>query len=865
MSANAPPAVSFDSELQQAIAVHQAGDFAKAEELYQRILQEQPYHAVANHNLGLLAGQMEQHEESLPYLRKALSVAPDEGQFWLSYVNGLLRAGKAAEALDIIETAIARGLDNAASQALYKRASEAVALSKQDPPQQVADQIVALYQSGRYAEMEAACRSLLQQFPDSPFGWSVLGTALQVQGKDALAVLQRTIQLSPCDAQAHGNLGNAWQCAGNLDQALESYGKALEIDPDFAEAYNNLGSVLRLLNRQEESKNSFHQAIALRPDYAVAMFNLANVLRELKDYPAAIEQYRAVSVLMPDDAEVYNSLGSALRLDKKYDEAIDSYQQAVKLKPDYADAQFNLGTTLLAAGRDAEAIPCLQSALEYEPDNHEIHFYLGNALRNTFEGEKAIDSFRKSLSIKADFHAAEINLCSLLQVHGHINEAIESAYRARAIAPAMAVSHTNLLFCLSHSVEVDAATMFAEHCAFGKQFEQLHGPARWPKHANDRDPHRRLRVGFVSGDFNDHVVSNFIVPVLSRLAESPDLSLYGYYNNSRFDFATERLKKYLLNWRDVVENSDAELFDKIQQDQIDILIDLSGHTAYNRLQLFAMKPAPIQASWIGYPGTTGLQAMDYYISDRFLTPPDIVGRHMTEKLALLPASVPFLPSALSPEITQAPALKNGYLTFGSFNRLSKLNRTVIARWAKLLHRVPSAKMRLGALHRTSDIDILTQWFEEEGIAKERLSFYKRTHLAEYLDMHQHIDACLDTFPYTGGTTTMHALWMGVPTLTLAGETVPSRAGACILEHVGLNAFVANDDEDFVQKGIFLSNNIVQLAALRATLRERLEESAIGQSGLIAEGFELGLRAMWQRWSKGLPPATFEIERVSNEA
>jgi predicted O-linked N-acetylglucosamine transferase (SPINDLY family) len=864
MTASANTEAALEDTLQRAIAAHQAGLFEQAEELYLTILQGQPYHAVANHNMGLLAGQVGQFAAGLPYLHKALSANPDEGQFWLSYANGLLQAGQAAEALDIIKTAIARGLDNDASQAIQRRSNEALALAAESPSQSEIDHIVALYQAGDYREMEAACRSLLQQFPESPFAWSVLGTALQIQGKDALAVLKRTTELTPHDAQAHGNLGNAWQSAGKFDKALDSYLRALEIDPSFAEAHNNLGSVLRLLDRQEEAKDSFHKAIAMRPDYASAMFNLANVLRELKDYPAAIEQYRAVSILMPDDAEVQNSLGSALRLDKNYEEAIACYRQAVQLKPDYADAHFNLGTTLLAAGRDAEAVSCLQSALEHETDNHEIHFYLGNALRNTYRPEEAMDSFRQALALKSDFNAAEINLCSLLQLHGDIDGAIVSAYRARNHGPAVPVGHTNLLFCLSHSVKIDAAKLFEEHRAFGEQFEQ-EGRAHWPKHGNDKDPNRCLRVGFVSGDFNEHVVSNFVVPVLSKLAGSPGLSLHGYYNNSRNDSATERLKQYLVHWNDVLDLSDAELSEKIQEDQIDILIDLSGHTAYNRLQTFALKPAPIQASWIGYPGSTGLRAMDYYIADRYFAPPEIVGQYMTEKLALLPACLPFLPSALSPAIRQSPALSNGYITFGSFNRLSKLNRSVIKRWSELLHAQPSSKMVLAAMHKQSDHDTLTSWFEDEGISRDRLSFHQRTHLAHYLELHQQIDVCLDTFPYTGGTTTMHALWMGVPTLTLAGDTIASRAGACILQHVGLDAFVARDDTDFVQKGLFLSKNIVQLAALRATMRDRLENSPIGKADLIAEGFELALRNMWHRWCADQDPQTFEIERLDSES
>lgn len=864
MNATVPPAMPLDTELQQAIAEHQAGRYAEAEDIYQSILQAQPYHAIANHNMGLLAGQVGQPAAGLPYLYKALSVDPDEGQFWLSYANGLLKTGQADEALDIVDTAIGRGLDNEASQGLRQQVLQAIALAAQSPSQQEVDHIVSLFQAGEHLQMETASRALLLQYPEAPFAWSVLGTALQLQGKDALAVLRKTTELAPHDAQAHGNLGNAWQLIGKFDLALDCYLRALEIDPNFAEGHCNLGSVLRMLGRLEEATDSYRKAIALRSDYAKALYNLANVMKDLKQYAQAAEHYRAASLLMPDDAEVHNSLGSALRLDKSYDAAIRSYEQAVRLKPDYADAHFNLGTTMLAAGHNEQAVTALSRAVEYEPDNHELHFYLGNALRNTIQPEKAMASFRQALALKEDFVAAEINLCSMLQIHGSLEDAIASAYKARKNGGAQATGHTSLLFCLSHSAEIDAATLFAEHRQFGEQFEPGLRP-HWPLHTNEKDPQRRLRVGFVSGDFNEHVVANFVVPVLSRLAKSPGLSLYGYYNNSLNDSATQRLRGYLTHWNEIAEMSDVEVSAKIQEDQIDILIDLSGHTAYNRLVAFATKPAPIQASWIGYPGTTGLEAMDYYIADRYFTPPAIVGPYMTEKLALLPACLPFLPSALSPPIKQAPALSNGYVTFGSFNRLSKLNRSVVTRWAKLLHALPTSKMVLGAMHKQNDNDTLAHWFGEEGITLDRLSFHQRTHLGNYLELHQQIDVCLDTYPYTGGTTTMHALWMGVPTLTLAGDTVASRAGACILEHVGLGAFVATDDEDFVQKGIFLSNNIVQLAALRATMRQRLEQSPIGQPALIAAGLEQALRTMWQRWCAGLPPETFEVERQDNTA
>ncbi|MCM2565340.1 tetratricopeptide repeat protein [Janthinobacterium kumbetense] len=852
-----PPAVSPDTELQQAIAEHQAGRFAEAEEIYLSILQAHPYHAIANHNLGLLAGQVGQHVAGLPYLRKALSVAPDEGQFWLSYAQGLLQAGQPDEALDIVDTAIGRGLDNDASQALRRQAQEAVALAALSPSQPEMDHIVQLYQAGQHAQMEAACRQLLASYPDSPFGWSVLGTALQLQGKDALATLQRTVELTPHDAQAHGHLGNAWQTAGKLDAARDCYLRALEIEPAFAEAHCNLGNLLQAENRLDEAVASYRRALALKPDYALAAFNLGNALLRQKQFGAAADSFRAATLALPDDAEAHNRLGQALHENKNVQDAVRSFQRALQIKPDYRAARNNLVAAYLALKQYQDVLTCLNTAMESEPDDEELHFHLGNVMRTMGKSKEALAAFQRALEIKPDYAAAEINLCSLLHAEGHLEEAIASGYRARTVAPHIPESHSGLLFCLSHSIDIDAQRLFEEHCRFGDAFDHpsTAGTAEGQGFHNDNNPARRIRVGFVSGDFNSHVVSNFVVPVIAHLSASPGLSLYAYYNNTLEDAVTQRLRGYFPHWQNIIEVSDSNLQEKVREDGIDILVDLSSHTAFNRLTAFGRKLAPIQVSWIAYPGTTGLKTMDYYLTDPQF---DVDEKYFTEKVVLLPASVPFLPSSDSPELVRAPALGNGYLTFGSFNRLSKLNPGVIARWAKLLRALPEAKMHLAAMQKDSDIATLQAWFAQEGIAADRLTFHGRTHLGGYLALHQQIDLCLDTFPYTGGTTTLHALWMGVPTLTLKGTSVPSHAGACILQHVGLDAFIATDDDDFVRKGIFLSNNIMQLAVLRADLRNRMQESALADSRAIAHNMEQAFRTMWQRWCGGLPPASFAI-------
>lgn len=1060
MSATVSTDMHLDAELQLAITEHQAGRYEQAEQLYLDILQAQPYHAVANHNLGLLAGQVGQHEAGLPYLLKALSVNPDEGQFWLSYASGLLKAGQPDEALDIIDTAIQRGLDNDLSQSLKQQALDAIAAAALLPKQHEIDHIVGLYHAGDYAQMELATRALLKLYPESAFGWSVLGTALQVQGKDALAVLQKTVELTPGDPEAHSSLGNALQSLGRFDDALASYERALALNPAFVEALSNIGGALQAKGRLEDAAEYYRRALAIRPDYALAHFNLGNTLKAQEKFEQAAASYRATLALTPDDAEAHCNLGNCLHGMEQYEQAIRSYEHALACNPGYAIAHGNMGAALYKLKRFDEALASYRSALQLAPYDAEAHnglgqtlealkqhdaalasyrsaiawkpqlaaahanlgralltqdktdeavlsyrktvqllpddansfshlalalqaagqheeadamhrraialapdsaialffygnflkdekrhqdaiqtyrqavtldpsdvavynalgmalqadgqldeaivayrqildidassaiafcnigsvqqaqklmsqakenylraleiesgfsgahFNLGSCLMELGELEDAILSYTRALEIEPSYREAHVNMSAALSNLGRIDAAIEQCRKALNINPEWETVHSNMLFLLAHSHATDAAEVFAEHLRFGQQFEApLMGD--WPRHANARDPERRLRIGFLSADFNNHALAHFVIPVMEHLARSPRLELFAYYNSPLDDFVTERVRGLMRTWRHVVKLTQEDLAQQIMDDGIDIMIDLSGHTGNNRMLALARKPAPVQVSWAGYPMTTGLQAVDYYLTDRYFSPPGMLDHHFTEKLVCLPACAPFLPSHEAPPISQAPAYTNHYITFGSFNRANKLSRAVIARWSKLLRAVPDSRMLLGAMSGDYIRDKLIAWFGDEGIAADRLSFHSRTTTHNYLSLHRLVDVCLDTFPYTGGTTTFHAAWMGVPTLTMTGATLPSRAGAAILEQMGLTAFVAIDEEDFVGKGKFIADNLLFLATLRLGMRKRLADSPMGQPALIASGMENGLRTMWQRWCADLPAVAFE--------
>ncbi len=788
------------------------------------------------------------------------------------------------------------------------------------------NELVLLFNQGRYSEAEILAQDFTRLYPGDAFGWKVLGATLKTQGRtiDSLEPMQRAVLLLPEDATAHSNLGDTLNDLGHLTEAEASCRRALELKTGFAEAYNNLGNCLKNQERPEEAEASYRKALELRPDYAEAHSNLGGVLSELGRLTEAEASCRLALAIKADYAEGYCNLGKTLKdqrrleeaeacyctaLELKFDyapahchlgatlyemgrlkeaeasyrralelkpdyteahcnlggilsdlgcltQAEASYLRALEIKPDYAEAENNLGNTLYKLGYLGKAEACYRRALEIKPDYPEVFNNLGITLKDLNRLVEAEASYRKALELKPDYAEAFSNLGNTLQDLTQLEAAAECYRSALRINPDYASAHSNLLFSLAHNSTVDAAMLFHEHYRFGERFEASFR-ANYPVHTNSKNPDRTLRIGFVSGDFRNHALAFFIEPVLVHLSGCPGLSLFAYYNHYIEDTVTKRMSGYFTKWHFIVGSSDAAVDEMIRADSIDILIDLSGHTSNNRLLTFARKPAPLQASWMGYPGTTGLKGMDYYLADRYFLPEEGFWGQFTEKILSLPASAPFMPSEEAPEVNVLPALSNGYLTFGSFNRPSKLSHSVIASWAQLLRLLPSSVLVLGSIPQdghTAMIDL----FSEEGIEPERLSFKPRCSMAEYLALHHQVDICLDTFPYNGGTTTCHAIWMGVPTLTISGNTPASRQGATLLSHLGLEGFIARDTDDFLQKGLNWANDLEALALIRSALRERFSNSALARPELIAMGLARGFRIMWQRWCDGLPPAHLDL-------
>lgn len=740
-----------------------------------------------------------------------------------------------------------------------------------------------LRKQGRLPEAEACYRRAIELCPDcAEYHYCLANAVYDQHPAEAESCYRRAITLEPTFVPAYLNLGSLLGKQNRTSQEEACYRRAINLNPQFAEAHNNLGKMLRKLGKVAEPEECYRKAIELKGDLAEAHYNLGEVLEEQCRWTEAEACYRRAVELKANMAEAQCRLGTLLRMRGSLAEAEACYRHAIGHKPNFLDAIYRLGTILNDDGRSLEAAACFERvialkpklavahsnrglalgaqgrayeeeqcyrrAIELDPDLAPAYCNLGNSLKKQGKFAEARASYQQAIAVDPGFVEAYSNLGTLQQEQSQLAAAEASYRQALAIMPEYAIAYSNLLFTLAHNPEISAPDLFAEHCRFGAHFEE---PLRtsWIEPANSRDPDRCLNIGFVSGDLRVHPVSTFIEPAISCLAKNPMFCLHAFANQIIEDAVTLRMRSYFQRWHPVAGLSDAALSDLIRKERIDILIDLSGHTARNRLLAFARKPAPIQATWMGYIGTTGLTAMDYFLADRFLSPQEF-SVQFTEKLFHLPVVSTFLPNEDAPAVNELPALRTGHLTFGSFNRAAKLNAQVIHLWGQLLRALPRTRMMLANMPSHSEVDMVGDWFNNAGIPRDRLSFEISCDPRRSLELHDRVDICLDTFPYTGFTTTLNAIWMGVPTLTLAGSRPPGRQSAAVLSHLPLTDFIAKDEESFVSRGVHLATDVESLAALRSTLRERFAASPFGQAEKAAEGLGEAFRAMWKAWCKG---------------
>lgn len=522
--------------------------------------------------------------------------------------------------------------------------------------------------------------------------------------------------------------------------------------------------------------------------------------------------------------DIYYDLATALQKTLDHFNARKVVRGLLRLDEKNAGFWNSLGTLYHARGDMTLAEKCAREAFRFQPRNPRYLAMMGVVLSDNQKLDEARYFLEKSLEI----------------------------------APQDFDCFTSLLFVLTHDNRVSAQELLAKHREYGERVtaHAVRCALDLPLN-NVKDPNRKLRVGFVSGDLRTHPVSNFLLPFWESF-DRTQFELVGYNAAPMHDEVTDHLRAGAVLWRDAYQLSDRELARQINDDGVDILIDLSGHTTWTRLPMFALRPAPLQMTWIGYPGTTGVPAMDYRLLSSTLASPPGMTEQFTEQILWVPMRKIFEPHPQSPDVNSLPALRNGHLTFASFNRPKKVNDDVLELWAQILVREPSAKLLMGFMADDEMIAMMTRRLTHFGARPEQLIFRTRTGLIEYLEYHHHIDILLDAFPYTGGTTTNHGAWMGVPTLTLCGETMAGRQGVDIMNGYGLPEFVANDKADYVEKALSWQGRFEELNAIRLSMRSRIPtDNADGFR--VADTFEKGLREAWKIYCTGEAPRSFFVE------
>ena len=783
-----------DDAFDIALEHHQAGRLTDAEALYEKILLVDPEHPGALYLLGGIAYQNANYEVAFALVDKVVRDEPNDPDALHLLGSIAFKLAKHELAVEVIDRALA--LNPAYPQAHYSRAD-------------------VLLAQGQLAAAAAGYRQALS--------------------------------LHPQFAEAHCNLGNIYKLQGQLDEAVASYRQAIALQPDLHLAHSSLGQIFQAQRKLEEASHCYRQALSIEPNNAEIQSNLGTTLHDQGKHQESIDCYHRALAIRPDAAEIHANLGNALLQSGRGDEAIASYERALTLKPDFAELHTYVGAALKHQGRLEEAIAKYQLALELKPDFSVAHSNLGNILLDLGRVDEAIISYRRALALKPDFAEVHSNLGRALHDQGKLEEAIVCFKTALSIKPDFVDAYTNALVSAQYGSNYSPAQLLADHQAFAQHFE---APLRanWPSHRQHDKSSRRLKIGFMSGDLRQHPVGFFLESALAHI-DRTELAITLYATHSEHDALTQRLQAMGDKWSTLVGLSDDQAAQRVRDDGIDILVDLSGHTAHNRLLVCARKPAPIQVTWLGYWATTGLHSIDYILCDRYGIATGEEQYFVEQPWYLPNTRLCFSPPLDKVSVNALPALTKGHVTFGCFNNLTKMNDAVVALWSQILHSVPTARLLLKAkpLADPSTRQAVLTRFATYSIGADRLILETHSSRADYLATYNRVDIALDPFPFTGATTSVEGLWMGIPLITRRGDRMVARQGEGILHNLGLSDWVATDDASYIAIAIANAANLHRLSELRAVLRGKLLASPLCDAPLFARNLTTALHGMWEKY------------------
>jgi protein O-GlcNAc transferase len=661
---------------------------------------------------------------------------------------------------------------------------------------------------------------------------------------EAITPLRAAVQYQPANVDALFNLAAALGDCERYDEAIVVFQRLIDIRENFADAHYELGNMLVNTSRVDEAIQAYERAITLDPTLADAFCNLGAALCERGEYSRAIAMANRVISLFPEKAVAYSNLAEALRHTGRYDEAIAACSRAIKISPNFFDSYVNLAAIFIDQRRPLDAIDVCRKALARNENSAAVHAILSELLREQKNLEEAEEHAHRAIACDSKFAPAHRNLGNIYKDQGRMSLAVESFRRAVALRPTHANIHSTLAFAVNYCCEYDSSRILSEARAWAEKHEKPLASEIRPLDV-DRAPERRLRIGYVSADLRDHPVGRSLLPLLTH-HDREQYQIICYSNSTQTDAVTNRLRAKSDDWHNIVGTSDQQLAEQIRRDKIDILVDLSLHTGGNRLLAFARKPAPVQITWLGYPGTTGMQNMNYRLTDPWLDPLGQGDSAYGEKSIRLPDTfwcfdAELMNAADIPPVGPLPAIGNGYVTFGCLNNFCKINQPLLDLWKRVLDTVPSSRLLLLAAEGS-----VREWVATT--LGDRIDFVPHAPRSQYLQYYQRIDIGLDTLPYGGHTTSFDSFWMGVPVISLIGQTVVGRAGFSLLSNLGLADLAVATPERFVALATHLASDMNHLNELRQMMRERAMASSLMNGRKFTRDVESIYRNLWRRWA-----------------
>jgi predicted O-linked N-acetylglucosamine transferase (SPINDLY family) len=673
-----------------------------------------------------------------------------------------------------------------------------------------------------------------------------LGLSFHQQGNpdQAEMIYREVLNGDPNHKHAWSNLGAILSKKNKLEEAINCYRKALEIDQQFGECWFNLGNALRKGMNPAGAEAAFLQALKVNNTLFGAAVGLGQALSEQGKFPQAVDVFKQIIAQKQDDPDLYSHLGNALRMLGLRDEAMQAYQMMLNLKPNDPKIIHQYGLVMMDVGRLEEAFNQFKYVLSIKQDYPEAHNSMSIVLQMLKQDDNALAHNLEAVRLNPNFTEAWNNLGNLYGLGGKPKEAIDAFRKSIALQPRAIPFHSNLLLNLHYSPDMTGEEVYKEHTAWAEAHLKNFPPAQ--PFDNNKEGDRKLRLGIVSPDFRKHTVNAFMEPFLDSLDRNK-FEVFAYSSVIRPDEKTEQFKLKVDHFIDIRPIPDMHVSSMLRKDQIDVLLDLAGHTAGSRLPIFALKSAPIQITQFGYPNTTGIPGFGFRITDAFADPKGLTEANHSEELVRLPGLAwCYQPPADAPEVPKRSP-KAGAIIFGSLNNMAKHNGKVLSLWAKLLSAVPGSKLRLLSGPGQESVKMVRHAMQTAGVNPDRVEFLSRMEKKEYFAALGEIDIALDPFPYNGGITSCDTLWMGTPLLTLAGKTYVSRQGVSILSNVGMEDWIAKTPEEFIEKAKKFASEATRLSLLRGKLRDMVKKSSICDWKAYGSKWEETVRKLWKSW------------------